>query len=94
VHHYVIEGMHFSGARRTPWMPTGTAESAGIGAWDSGEASEIRNCYFADFEKDGILLVRGTPVLITACSMLTCQSKLKGNNRITDRSNYGKSITW
>jgi hypothetical protein len=71
VHHYIIEGMHFNGKRRTPWMPTGTAESAGIAAWDSGEASEIRNCYFADFEKDGILLVRGTPVLITACSMFT-----------------------
>lgn len=71
VHHYIIEGFHFNGNRRTPWMPSDTAESAGVGAWDSGEASEIRNCYFADFEKDGILLVRGTPVLITACSMFT-----------------------
>lgn len=71
VHHYVIEGMHFDGRRRTAWMPAGTAESAGIAAWDSGEASEIRNCYFSNFERDGILLVRGTPVLITACSMFT-----------------------
>ena len=71
VHHYVIEGMHFDGRRRTAWMPAGTDESAGIAAWDSGEASEISNCYFANFEKDGILLVRGTPVLITACSMFT-----------------------
>jgi hypothetical protein len=71
VHHYIIEKMFFTGARRTPWIPNDIGESAGIGAWDSGEASEIRNCYFSDFEKDGILLVRGTPVLITACSMFT-----------------------
>lgn len=69
VHHYRIEGMMFDGARRTKWMPTAPGESAGIGAWDSGEASTIANCYFDNFEKDGILLVRGTPVNIFACSM-------------------------
>jgi hypothetical protein len=71
VHHYIIEKFYFSGMRRTPWMPEGTTESAGIAAWDSGEASTIRNCYFADFERDGILLVRGTPVSIFSCSMFT-----------------------
>jgi hypothetical protein len=69
VHHYRIEGMMFDGNRRTKWMPTAPGESAGIGAWDSGEASTIANCYFDNFEKDGILLVRGTPVNIFACSM-------------------------
>lgn len=71
VHHYRIEGFHFNGRRRTGWMPAGTAESAGVGAWDSGEASTIRNCYFENFERDGILLVRGTPAYIEACSMFT-----------------------
>jgi hypothetical protein len=69
VHHYVIQNMMFDGNRRTKWMPTAPGEHAGIGAWDSGEASTIANCYFDNFEKDGILLVRGTPVNIFACSM-------------------------
>jgi hypothetical protein len=71
VHHYRIEGIRFNGMRRTPWTNNGTAESAGVAAWDSGEASSIQSCYFVDFEKDGILLVRGTPVAIYNCSMFT-----------------------
>jgi hypothetical protein len=71
VHHYRIDGIRFNGMRRTAWVPTGTAESAGVAAWDSGEASSIQNCYFNDWERDGILLVRGTPVAIYNCSMFT-----------------------
>jgi hypothetical protein len=70
-HHFLVQHLNFNGRRRTPWMPTGSAESAGIGAWDSGETSHIRHCYFSDFEKDGILLVRGTPAKVENCSMFT-----------------------
>lgn len=67
-HFTTFEFMHFDGARRTPWLVNDGKESAGIALWDGGETSTIRNCYFTDWEKDGLLLVRGTPVSVYSCS--------------------------
>jgi hypothetical protein len=68
VHHYTITAFMFNGARRSNWITPNSPESAGIGAWDSGEASHISDCYFDQWEKDGILCVRGTPIYIESCS--------------------------
>jgi hypothetical protein len=70
-HHYRIQDFYFNGRKRSQWIIPGSAESAAIGAWDSGEASVITHCYAADFEKDGFLFVRGTPASIEYCSAFT-----------------------
>lgn len=71
VHDYKIMNFCFNGKKRTSITPSGPEESAGIGAWDSGESSIITHCYAFDFEKDGYLFVRGTPAKIEYSSAFT-----------------------
>jgi len=67
-HHVKVKNFYFDGRRRTSWIPKDDIEQAGVGIWDSGEVSKIEDCYFEGFEKDGALLVRGTPAKIFNCS--------------------------
>lgn len=71
VHDYKIMDFCFNGKKRGPLTPSGPEESAGVGAWDSGESSVITHCYAFDFEKDGFLFVRGTPAKIEYSSAFT-----------------------
>jgi hypothetical protein len=57
---YLIEGFLVDGNRGPGYDPSYL--SAGFGMWDSGEASEIRNCYAQNFNSYGFLFVRSTPV--------------------------------
>jgi hypothetical protein len=71
-HHSKIERFHFNGMRRSHLQPFGAEEYAGVACWDCGETSVVRDCYFANWDRDGILFVRGTPVHVENCSFFTC----------------------
>lgn len=72
VHHYIIQHMHFNGARRTKWWVNDGTIQALVATWDAAEASVVSRCYFRDADGDGLLFARGTPARSEYCSFFTC----------------------
>lgn len=62
-----IKGFRFEGGR-TNMIHDPSFVSAGVGMFDSGEASSIQSCYAFGFNTDGFMTVRGTPGSFAWCS--------------------------
>lgn len=68
---FKVRSFRLSGERQSGWMDT-AYESSGIAVWEAGETSRIDDIYCYRFNSDGLLFVRGTPVLCTNISVFMC----------------------
>lgn len=75
---FKIERFRFWGNRpASGWMDASYLSSA-IAAWDCGETSRISDVYVYQFNSDGLLFVRGTPVLCINTSIFMCGRSMVG----------------
>lgn len=64
---FTISGFRFEGGK-TGSVHDPSYVSAGMGIWDSGEASKVESCYAFGFNSYGFMNVRGTPSRFDQCS--------------------------
>lgn len=64
---FTVSGFRFEGGK-TGSVHDPSYISAGMGIWDSGEASKVESCYAFGFNSYGFMNVRGTPSRFDQCS--------------------------